>query len=584
MGDSAVLRPAPAASGTLAKTPLVHLLVYVHDRKLSGTIELITGDKRASASIRFLAGEPAKVRTNAVVAYLGTVLLELGYLSDRQLDDSLAELQAAKGAGRPGAPVLHGGLLLDRRTIDRKQLETALREQVARKLKAVAAMPPETMYGFYDGFDGLRGWGGEVDQGYDPLAMLWGILGANPPMEHITAGLARIGPAQLRLVRNSDVARFALDEPGRKVVELLRGRACSVGELVAQSGVNERAVALLAYLLLVTKQVDVLRGQDAARSPSSPQRAASPSAPAESRPDSRAPSGPHSVPKMPAVSRSGKQAAVLPPPPASLPGELAARWQEIVDRATTIDRADYFMMLDVARDATREQVEASFFALAKAWHPDRVPAELAPVRDACSRVFARMSEAHATLTDDAKRKNYMTLLADGSGSPEMQESVAKVIEAATDFQKAEVCFKRNDLAQAELWCRKATEGDPTQPNYRALLAWLVSLKPESQSPESTLESIKVLDAALAVNERAEAAHVWRGLLYKRVGKDDLAMRDFKRAVELNPRNIDAAREVRLFTMRSRSNMQAVRPADAGVSPPKPDDGGKSGLLGRLFKK
>ena len=279
-------------------------------------------------------------------------------------------------------------------------------------------------------------------------------------------------------------------------------------------------------------------------------------------------------------------AVVLPPPPATLSGDLAARWQEIVDRADSIDRADYFMMLDVARDATPEDVEGAFFALAKSWHPDRLPPELAPVRDACSRVFARMSEARATLADAEKREQYMRLLADGSGSPETQETVATVIEAATDFQKAEVCFKRNDLAQAETWCRKAAEGDPTQPDYRALLAWIIALKPENQSPEKTLEGIKALDAALAVKqERRGRARVARHALQAhRQGRPRDA--DFKRAVELNPRNIDAAREVRLYTMRtSRTNMQAVRPGDAAAASAKPDDAGKGqGILGRLFKK
>ena len=64
----------------------------------------------------------------------------------------------------------------------------------------------------------------------------------------------------------------------------------------------------------------------------------------------------------------------------------------------------------------------------------------------------------------------------------MQDAVAKVVEAAADFQKAEVCFKRNDLAQAEALCRKALKADPTQADYHAMLAWLISLKPENQTP------------------------------------------------------------------------------------------------------
>jgi tetratricopeptide (TPR) repeat protein len=269
----------------------------------------------------------------------------------------------------------------------------------------------------------------------------------------------------------------------------------------------------------------------------------------------------------------------VPPAPAGLSPALAARWNEIADRAATIDRADYFGMLDIARDATTEEVEAAYFAVAKVWHPDRLPPELAPVRDACSRVFSRMSEARATLADDKQRARYMKLLADGSGSPEAQETVARVVDASTAFQKAEVCFKRHDLAQSEEFCRRAVELDDSQPDYQALLAWLLALKPENQGADATITSIRMLDAAIKLNDRCEKGYYYRGMLYKRLGRTELATRDFKQAAELNPRNIDAVREVRLHTMRGGS---PERERDSSPPPPKASD--KGGLFGRLFKK
>jgi Tfp pilus assembly protein PilF len=114
-----------------------------------------------------------------------------------------------------------------------------------------------------------------------------------------------------------------------------------------------------------------------------------------------------------------------------------------------------------------------------------------------------MSEARAALVDDEARAKYMKLLQEGSGSPETQETVQKVVDAATNFQKAEVCFKRNDLAQAETFCRKALELDDTQPDYHALHAWLQAMKPESQAPEKTLACIKMLDKAISLSNRCE---------------------------------------------------------------------------------
>jgi tetratricopeptide (TPR) repeat protein len=280
---------------------------------------------------------------------------------------------------------------------------------------------------------------------------------------------------------------------------------------------------------------------------------------------------------------------VAPSMPPGLSAELTERWGEILDRAATIDRADYYSMLDVDRNASREEIEAAFFGLAKQWHPDRLPTELAPLRDQCSRVFARISEAHATLIDSERRSQYMKLMADGTGSPAMQETVAKVVEAATLFQKAEVCFRRNDLVQAEAFCRKAIENDDTQPDYLAMLAWLMALKPENQSPEKTRASIHMLDRAIEMSEKCERAYFWRGMLYQRMGRSETAVRDFKRAVNLNPRNIDAAREIRLYRMRGgrpTSYPPSSSPSSTSTprsDPPKADDT-KPGLFGRLFKK
>ncbi len=242
------------------------------------------------------------------------------------------------------------------------------------------------------------------------------------------------------------------------------------------------------------------------------------------------------------------------------------------------------MMLDIPREATQEETESAFLELAKRWHPDRLPPELAPVREFCSRVFARMGEARTSLIDAEQRARYMRLLADGSGSPEMQEAVARVVEAAGNFQKAEVCFKRNDLAQAESLCQKALQLDPTQPDYVALLAWLTSLKPESQSPEKTMASVEQLSKAIKMNDRCEKAYFWRGMLFRRLGKDDLALRDFRQVTELNPRNIDAAREVRLHVMRNGGRSSSPPPRRNSPPPPKGGDGPQKGLFGRLFKK
>jgi tetratricopeptide (TPR) repeat protein len=628
MGDSAVHRPPPTATGKLAKTPLLHLLLYMLDKKLSGTLELLAPDKRSVVAV-FVEGRPAKVRTSEPIAHLGRVLLELGFLTEEQLTRSLADLAKEKAAGKK----LHGEVLIANGAIDGVKLATGLCEQIARKLRHAAGMPPETAYGYYDGFNQLAAWGRDATEGIDPFPVLWTLLREYPPWDQITPALEKVGASPLRL-RGADVARLGLTGGEATAVDLMRARALRTTELAKAGQLNDRTAQLLAYLLLVTKQVDVLPAAPSTSPPppSFAQRLGRPPTPmAAMRPGAEgtlrppAPGGATSPattgggmkpptpgsPMKPATPVSGMKPgthssippggaqgaaagrASIPPMPPGLSPQLVTRWREIAERATTIDRTDYFNMLDVPRDATAEEIESAYFALAKVWHPDRLPSELAPVRDACSRVFSRMSEARATLADAKQRERYMKLVADGSGSPEMQETVARVVEASTSFQKAEVCFKRNDLAQAEEFCRKALELDDTQPDYHAMLAWLLALKPENHGADKTLECIRMLDRAVQISSKCEKAYYWRGMLYKRVGRNEQAARDFRKVADLNPRNIDAAREVRLFNMRGgRGSVPPPAPGRDGEKGGARGERGekgekgeeKGGLLGRFFKK
>lgn len=593
MGDSAAHRPAPTATGTLARTPLVHLIVYVLERQLSGTLELSTPDKRA-ATVLFAAGRPAKVRTTDAVAYLGRVLLELGFINEEQLTRSLADLAREKASGRR----LHGEILAAQGAVNDAQLDAGLREQTARKLRHAAGLPPHTTYAYFDGFDALSQWGHPTLVGSDPLPTLWPLLREFPPWEQVSAAIDSKRASAMRLRPDVDVARLGLAGAELEAVKQLTARPMRPADLGRAAKLDERTGQLLAYLLLLTKQVDLLAAEApvAAPSPSPPPAAAAhasrPPAEGLGRPltpfGAHKPGAPGGRSDPPAgVARAslapGGRMSLIPPPP-GLSQELLARWTEINERASMIDRADYFSMLDVSRDATREEVESAYVALAKRWHPDRLPPELAPIRDACSRVFSRMSEARATLVDAEKRDRYTKLADDGSGTPETQERIARVVDASTNFQKAEVCLKRNDLAQAEVLARKALELDDSQPDYLALVAWLEAQKPENQGGDQTLACIQQLDKAVKMSNRCEKALFWRGMLYKRLGRTDMAAKDFRRVADLNPRNIDAAREVRLFNMRGGRTSAPPPPPqkETPTGPPKGDD--KGGLFGRFFKK
>jgi len=295
-------------------------------------------------------------------------------------------------------------------------------------------------------------------------------------------------------------------------------------------------------------------------------------------------------PPAAAAASAPSQNATLAAPassPASqqLTAEQSSLKRKIVERAIEISAQDYFQMLGLERDATPEAVHKAFVALAKVWHPDRLPPALAEVKDACSKVFTHLTEAQATLCDPERRAEYMTLLKDGGATPDDQAKIHAILDAATEFQKAEVFLKRNDIARATELAKKAHALDPGQADYLAMVTWLDAQKPEWTGRAKTLEKIAVLDRCIKMNANSERAYFWRGMLYKRIDEIGKAVKDFKKASDLNPRNLDALREVRLHNMRGGQSKPPPGGGSGGRPSQKPPAAeGLGGLFGKLFKK
>ena len=593
--------PPPTAEGTFARTPFVQVLVYVLERALTGTIEIIHPGG-PWASVLVLEGHPSKGRTSEPIAYLGSVLHELGYIDAGTLNSSLALMAKERK--------LHGQILLGMRKISEAQLLDGLRAQLARKLEHIFDWPAETRFAYYDGFDALHTFGADDHVQLDSVPIVWAAIRTQPPWEHVHAALTRVGTSALRITPSAQLERFELNREERAAAELLRVTPMRVHDLVATKLLSASTTQLLAYCLLITKQVELIASPKVEPLPKV-------DTPLGRIPIAQIPQ----APRLPAIedqtaTRGDPRGASIPAPPVSPPvtpptpavtvevtktapmnpvmvtPQQLQRKAEIQARIKSIKSEDYFRMLGVPHEASVEQIQQAFLALAKLWHPDRLPGALHDVRDACASIFSHMSEAHQTLVDPKRREQYMHLLKDGGATPDEQEQVQAVLEAATNFQKAEFFLRRGDFKEAEVLCRKAHDADPKPAEYLAMLAWLEAMKPENQAPKPTGERIAMLDAAITVNPRLERAYFYRGMLYKRLGNQHAAAKDFREAADLNPRNLDAVREVRLFEMRrSRGSIPPPAPGESrGSNRPsapsqRPTPTGRSdSLFGKLFKK
>jgi len=538
--------PQAKLTGSLAQTPVPELLVYALDHNLRGTL-VIEEPNGAKSAVLFEAGAPAKAKTAEPVVTLAQVLLEQGLI-----DEALARATLAKMGEQKK---LFGEILLAEKKIQYGKLQEALREQVVQKVIWLFARAPQCVFGYYEGSDFLANWGGMPTR-VKPLPLMWRGLRQYVDAARVDGLMARLGNTPLKLYFDAPVGRFKLDPHERGVVDMLRARPMPLSALLGCGLGDPKRVQRVVYGLALTRQLDLGSGKEPIGIEEAPS-AVGLSGVQPLKPEGAPPKASPAAPAAPPAA-GAKQA----PAPAQDSEMVRARKQEIRERVERQGES-YYEVLGVARTAPSAEIQTAFFQLAKTWHPDRLGAEFAEVRAEATRVFARMSEAHQVLGDEAQRRQYDELLDKGGGSADEQEQVVQVIRAATAFQRAEVHLKKRNLDAAEQEARAAVEGDPGQADYQALYAWVQAQRPlDDYTP-----LIQRLSEALQAEPENRKALWYRGQLFKRAGDPKRAVRDFRALLELDPRHLEAQREVRLYEMRK--------------SGPK---GEKGGILGKWFKR
>jgi curved DNA-binding protein CbpA len=589
--------PKPSAAGKLGTTPLDQLLVSVLDRRLTGTvvIEALDGGKSA---IYLDGGVPLRARTAAPL-YLASLLVELGFVERTTAESTLRMAVETKQ--------LHGALLVAQGVLAADVLREALREQLYRRVLYMAALPPSSVYGFYQNVNYLERFGGADAPPARPLELIWRTAREHADPARVEAARRRLGDSVLRCHPEAPIQRFGFQGGEQAVIDVLRAKPQPLAELERRELCDQVALHRLLYTLMVTRCLalpgstgDPLFADDEPVSsrPLDPSKRISGHGSGYHRAPSsaggravRLSATPSRVPAVQPSASDVSDASEAPtrehhadvraaaPPEAPRPvhpkrptlpsspelPDVAAMKAEIVERATAVGQS-YYAILGVANDATGNEIQTAFFKLAKKWHPDRLGAEYDDVRDQVTKAFARMSEAHQILADPKQRQAYDHVLAEGGGSADEQERVQAVIRAATAYQRAEVFFKKQNFEAAEREARRAVEEDPEQADYVALLAWLESLKPGANL-EAIIGQLNEAVHREATNQRAR---FYRGQLYKRLGKDARAINDFRAIIEQNPHHLEAAREIRLFEMRKGTD--------------KTDKDKTPGGLGKWFKR
>jgi len=243
----------PTAQGDLAKTPLVHVLVYVLDRELSGSMVVLDPEGREHC-VFFDRGAPAKVRTEHPVAMLGEELIAARMLPPAALDAMIRAAQEHTS--------LLGDYLVRNRLVTRVAVDQALRSQVIHRLEWLAKLPGETRYEFYRDQNLLASWGGDMTP-CEPLGAILCAMRSWNDHDRIISNLMRLKDNPIRLHPKASLEGILLTPEEDRVVSIIRTREVSLLELYGNSLSADRGISAFLYMLFATRQLQI-PGQDRA--------------------------------------------------------------------------------------------------------------------------------------------------------------------------------------------------------------------------------------------------------------------------------------------------------------------------------
>jgi curved DNA-binding protein CbpA len=240
--------------------------------------------------------------------------------------------------------------------------------------------------------------------------------------------------------------------------------------------------------------------------------------------------------------------------------EIERRWREIQGQS-------HYDVLGVAHNASKETIRQAYFEVARAWHSDRfadVGLDVGWLRKA-EEIFRAAGEAQKVLTDDRQRQSYDFLLdRKRKGLP---TDVNVILEAEGYFTRAKGLVRRGQAAAAEPLLRKAVELNRGEAEFWAYLGFAVHA---AKGRDGLDEARAAINEALQRKQKLDEAYEFLGRICRVEGLRNEAIKNLTKALEINPKDVAAQRELRLIKMRS----------------PKEEEGKSAlgGLLGGLLRK
>lgn len=214
--------------------------------------------------------------------------------------------------------------------------------------------------------------------------------------------------------------------------------------------------------------------------------------------------------------------------------DVRRRIEEVIKLNENLSRMNYYQILNVPPSSSKEEIKKSYFKLARTYHPDLFDQAFSQdMKQKIEEVFASITKAYRTLSDDVERRVYDSKME--SVSPERKKDAVK--DAEIKFRQGKTLYDRGMYEDAMVLLEEATRLIKEKGSYFLLLALT-----ESKIPAYHKRAEEHFMRAIKLDPWNPEAHVGLGLLYKKSGLTVKAKKRFERALSLDPDHPIACKE------------------------------------------
>lgn len=552
----------PWLSGRLSERPLPKVLYALAVRRFTGAQTFRAGEADDAPRVTLYWQDGRIVDADSSVAddSLGRTLLAERLLEQAKLTQALR-----RQAQAPDQSLL--AVLVELGFLDAAGAARAARVGLIVRARRVFTLAAPALVEFTTeaGPSGRDAGAG----GLDPRFLIYRGLRTTSDAERLRNDLASLAEFAMRLdpAHEAQLGAFGFGDDERVVLAYLVKGYWSVADLVeACPNLPEAAVLALVFALIACELLDVKPGNSVPRLRRRAREATvnvgSAAQAALRAAVNAAQKAPGAALRTARLSEPPPVNAIEPPAPRSTPSTLpppatsADPAKRLAAKVAAVNaNVDHFVLLDLTPQASAVEIKTAYLALARAFHPDRAAGMgMEAKRADFEKVFARLSEANATLADDARRAEYVRILAAGGVDAVRRQEEAEqakaiaILEAEEHFRIGEMMMRRGQWREALAEFELAVKKNPEEAEHHAYLAWahwsLATDKPSAIQPAK-----QRLALALKVNDACAPAYYFLGHVYIVQGDVPRAIGQFQRALDLRPGWVDAERELRLLEQR-----------------------------------